>query len=165
MSNSGNCNPVSGPTEILSWEEMMKYNDLVEAFYFSSADMNSDNIAYISRRTGQTYRYSSESEINELPRDVRFNDDYIQIPSRNALELGRDLVWHFVAKECPRYKETVRAYFKTRGPYKRYKLLLSELELLHKWYKFEDEQTRTTLLDWCAENGIPVEDEFVESWH
>jgi hypothetical protein len=34
---------------------------------------------------------------------------------------------------------------------------IDDLDLLDKWYSFENEETRKALLDWCKANKIPIQ--------
>jgi hypothetical protein len=93
---------------------------------------------------------------NELTDDI---DDpkYIFIPHKNDLDLGKKLVIEFVSEFLPEELDRVSSFFRSRGAYSRYKDLLSEKDLLEKWYSFEDERQKAALIEWCAENGIEIE--------
>ena len=87
------------------------------------------------------------------------NDDYIAIPHKTDLDLGKPLVIEFVRNHCPELRESVNAIFSRRGAYGRYKELLAEKSLLDEWYAFENARTKEVLLEWCAENGLVIETE------
>ena len=72
--------------------------------------------------------------------------------------MGQRLVWRFVEKEIPGLEPKVRGFFSRRGAYSRYKAFLAEIDLLDKWYEFEDRETQKALRTWCAENEIELED-------
>jgi hypothetical protein len=97
------------------------------------------------------------SDIDELPDDVDGNDDYVAIPHKNELDLGKPLVLEFVRKRCPELTNRVLAIFSRRGAYGRYKDLLAEKNRLEEWYAFENERTREALLKWCEQEGVVVQ--------
>jgi hypothetical protein len=88
---------------------------------------------------------------------VETNSNYIKVPHKNDLDLGQRLVWQFIRREIPGLEENVRRLFLARGAYGRYKSFLNEVGLLEKWYRFEGETIKDTLLEWCVENGIRME--------
>lgn len=136
----------------------MKYADLESAFVLHNDGDPYDHVVYISRSTGQTYYRSDMSDIDELPEDVEENDDYVEIPHRYDLDLGKELVWEFVDRQIPGLKNKVQGFFSRRGAYSRYKAFLADLELLDAWHQFEDERTKEALLEWCESVGISIED-------
>ena len=136
----------------------MKYDDLELAFMFLNSGTQYENAAYVSRSTGQTFWRSEAADVDDLPDDVEANSDYVEIPHKNDLDLGQQLVWRFVRREIPGDEEKVRGLFSRRGAYGRYKSFLEEMGLLEKWHRFEDEMTKEVLLEWCVVNGIQIED-------
>lgn len=136
----------------------MKFADLELAFGFHNDGDPYDHVVYISRSTGQTYYRSDMSDNDELPEDVEENDDYVEIPHKYDLGLGKELVWDFVDLQIPGLKSKVQRIFSRRGAYGRYKAFLADLELLDAWRRFQDERTKEALLEWCESVGISIED-------
>jgi hypothetical protein len=134
----------------------MKYSDLESAFDYLNSGDPYDHTVYVSRSTGQTFYRSDMADIDELPEDVEDNDDYVEIPHRYDLNLGKQLVWDFVDREIPGLKGKVQRIFSRRGAYSRYKAFLADLELLDAWHRFEAERTKEVLLEWCETAGIPI---------
>ena len=135
----------------------MTFAELELAFEFVNMGRDFETVAYVSRSTGQTYVCSEASGIDELPDDVSENDDYVEIPNRNDLDLGQQLVWKFVDRRIPERMSEVRQIFSRRGAWSRYKDLLAELGLLDDWHRFDDESTREALLGWCRDVGVAIE--------
>jgi hypothetical protein len=94
---------------------------------------------------------------DELPEDLDESDDYIDIPHKNDLDLGKALVMDFVHSRCPEEIDRVLSIFRRPGAYGRFKDLLEQKSLLDEWYEFEQQRTRQALLHWCAENSIELE--------
>ena len=136
----------------------MKYADLEFEFNSVSSGDPYDHTVYVSRSTGQTYFRSDMADVDELPDDVEENDDYVEIPHKHDLDLGKKLVWEFVDLQIPGLKNKVQGIFSRRGAYSRYKAFMADLELLDAWFRFENERTREALLEWCRDEGIPVDD-------
>jgi hypothetical protein len=136
----------------------MKFSDLELAFEFISSGDPFDKAAYVSRSTGMTFIRSDLADVDELPEDVEENDDYVEIPHKHDLDLGKKLVWEFVDRQIPGLKNKVQGIFSRRGAYSRYKAFLADLELLDAWHRFEDERTKEALLGWCESEGISIED-------
>lgn len=135
----------------------MKYGDLELTFMFVASEGLGENIAYLSRSTGETFWYSDATGVDDLPEDVVENDDYVEVPHRYELGLGKELVWDFVAREIPERENEVRRIFSRKGAYGRYKSFLERLGLLDTWYKYEAQRTKDSLVAWCRAVGIPIE--------
>lgn len=90
----------------------IKYREVLDAYLFVSAGMQSEHQAFICKTTGTIY-YSSDAidEEEELPDDLETSDTYVSVPHRNELDLGRDLVFSFVGHELPDERDTVRGMF------------------------------------------------------
>ena len=135
----------------------MNYEDIELAFHFVSGAPPGERSAVINRITGESYYAAVMSDSDELPDDVDGNDDYVAIPHKNELDLGKPLVLEFVRTRCPELTNRVLAIFSRRGAYGRYKDLLAEKNRLEEWYAFENERTREALLKWCEQEGVVVQ--------
>lgn len=134
---------------------MINFSDLEDAFFFVSSEQPSMNSAIINKRTGETFYRSDLTDIDEFPENYE-SDDFIEIPHKNDLNLGRDLVFDFVVSYFPERLDDVMAIFRSRGAYLRFKDLLDSAGLLEEWYKFEDERTKSTLRQWCKDRNVPI---------
>jgi hypothetical protein len=135
----------------------MNYDTIEEAFLFVSGPPPFEHTAVVHRKTGESFYASLMSDYDELPEDVDESDDYINIPHKNDLDLGKSLVMEFVRSRCPEEIDRVLTIFCRRGAYGRFKNLLEQKSLLDEWYAFEQQRTREALLHWCEENGIVLE--------
>lgn len=132
----------------------MTYDTIEEAFLFVSSAPAFEHIAVVNRATGESFFASAMAGFDEIPEDVDQSDDFIGIPHKNDLDLGKPLVMDFVRSRCPEEIDRVLTIFRRRGAYGRFKELLAEKNLLEPWYLFEQARTREALLQWCEENGI-----------
>lgn len=137
---------------------MINYSDLEMAFLFVSMSPPDENYAYFNKETGDTYYVSEFGDSDDLPDDFEENENYISIPHKNDLELGRNLVFDFVAANLPDAFEKVRSIFSSKGAYARYKDLLEYNGQLEAWYDFENKATEQALRQWCNDNDIKVTD-------
>jgi hypothetical protein len=135
----------------------MTYDDIENAFLFVSGAPPFEHSAVVHRVSGEIFYASIVAGIDEIPEDVGENDDYLWIPQKNDLDLGKSLVMDFVRAHCEEEMEEVLDIFRRKEAYGRFKDLLAQKGLLEDWYAFEQERTREALLEWCAENGVVLE--------
>ncbi len=137
---------------------LIKFGDVEDAFFFVSSDPDDANSAFLCRETGQILCQSEMAEIDEIgDQDLDMNV-WVAIPHKNDLELGRDLVYDFVAEYLPEDYERVYGMFQRRGAYRIYKDFLDSKGLLQKWYDFENQRTQQALRQWCEDNEIELSD-------
>lgn len=137
----------------------IKLSELLDAFTFSSAGVALDCFAYINLDTGAIYLVSDEMDINteqEMPDDLETSDQYLCVPHKNDLELGRTLAFSFVEEELPDDYDTASDIFRSKGAYGQFKDLLDSRDMLQNWYDYESRMTEAALRRWCKENGIEV---------
>lgn len=135
------------------------FSDIEDALMFVSSSGYGENSALLDKSTGKIYyrsEYGGLDEFEEVPEDEYNPDIHIEIPHKNDLNLGRDLVFKFVEKFIPDDYERVDKIFRKRGAYSRYKDLLDSRGVLQKWYDFENQRQQSALLQWCRENDIDV---------
>jgi len=154
----------NGMWEVLHEREMLKrrsvdmtYDTIEEAFLFVSGAALFERTAVVHRQTGETFYASLMSDYDELPEDLDESDDYVGIPHKNDLDLGKPLVMDFVRSQCPKEVDRILTIFRRRGAYGRFKDFLKQKGLLDDWYVFEQQRTRQALLQWCEENDIELE--------
>ena len=135
----------------------MKYDDIEFLFEYVGSGRRFERSAYLNRRTGESYLTSEFGDSDELPDDLEENDDYLRIPHRNDLDLGRNLVFEFVEHRLPSAIEQVRDFFRNAGAYSRFRDLLEQNDLLDDWYKVETDRTHAAILNWCEENNIELQ--------
>ena len=137
----------------------MTYSTIEDAILFVSSAPPCEHYAVVNRITGEAFFASEYTGESEYPDDVDENDDYIAIPHKNDLDLGKPLVMEFVRSRCPDMTGRVLAIFSRAGAYQRYKQFLAENHLLEEWYAFENARTKEALLEWCAVKGLVLEPE------
>lgn len=135
-----------------------KYSDIEDAFLYVSSGMYGMNSAVLSRDTVKIYYISDMSGMDETEEEEDLDwDNCVEIPHKNDLDLGKDLVFEFVRKNLPDDYEYVQDLFHRRGAYSRYKAWLEQKGLLEKWYDFENNSEEWALRRWCIENEIELE--------
>ena len=138
-------------------KKKLTIQELEEAYDMAQSDMDIYQIyIFISRSTREICFLSDvdedidEAEIERLDND----DNFVAIPDKIELDLGKSVVWEFVNREIPQFRQKVERFFKRPGAYSIFKSFLEDLNLLDKWYKFEENSTRDALLRWARENNI-----------
>ena len=135
----------------------IKFSDIEHAYLFVSMAPEFSNQAILCKETGEIFYASEYDDEDEIPEDVYENDECIEIPGKNELDLGKNLVFEFVEENLPEMYERVRQIFRKRGAYARYKDLLDEKGLLQRWYDFENDRQTQALKEWCADNEIELD--------
>jgi hypothetical protein len=108
------------------------------------------------KETGEIFYTSDYDDVDEIPEEVYDRDDCIEIPHKNDLDLGRNLVFEFIEQYLPGDFERVRKIFRRKGAYGRYKDLLEDRGFLKRWYDFENTRRTETLREWCKDNEIKL---------
>jgi len=134
---------------------MVKFSDIEDAFFYVSSDQPFMNEAIVNRKTGKTYYKSELSGNNDFPKDMN-SQDYLDIPHKNDLDLGNNLVSDFTIEIIPEHSATIERIFRQRGAYRRFKDFLNSVGKLEAWYKFEDEKTKNALRQWCKDNNLEI---------
>jgi hypothetical protein len=113
--------------------------------------------AYICKETGRIYVVSSDLDIDEdPPPDIEQSDQYLALPSKRDLRLGRDLAIAFVMEHLPSDLDAAYDCFRRCGAYARFKSLLLRRGQLDAWHRFEEDATVLALRDWCDEHGFEL---------
>ncbi len=134
-----------------------KWNDIENAFLFVSMAPMYQNHAFLNIDNGQIYYSSETSDSDKIPKNMNAPGKYIEIPHKNDLDLGKDLVYQYIKKYLPEHYDTVWKIFGKKGAYSRYKQFLENLGKLEEWFKFENGVIDKTLRDWCKENEIEID--------
>ena len=138
----------------------VKLSELVDAFEFVSFSDLYEHQAYICKRTGRIILVSEGVDLEEdleVPDDPELAD-YLPVPHRRDLGLGRRIALSFVAEELPGSFDEATEIFSRKGAYSRFKQLLQTNGILDKWYAFEARATETALEEWCDGVGVTLID-------
>ncbi|MFW8602451.1 transglutaminase-like domain-containing protein [Desulfobacterota bacterium M19] len=133
----------------------INYSDIEDAFMFVSSGYPCEHTAYISRYTGVIYYHSEYGDFDELPEDID-DPQYISIPHKTELNLGKRLVLKFAYKYLGDKADEVESFFRRKGAYAKFKSLLERLGKLELWYKYEESAQRKLLTEWLEDNNIKI---------
>ena len=136
-----------------------KFKAIEEAFFHVDFGQAFEGVAILCKDTGEIF-YDSNNEWEEesIPDEVWQRKDCIGIPDKRDLDLGTVLVFEFVNEYMPEMYGRVKRIFSHSGAYANFKDLLEDKELLETWYEFEDKKEEKAIREWCAENGVELED-------
>ena len=133
-----------------------KFAEVLDGFEFGAVGAMVTNQAFISLERGTVHFVSSELEPEEdAPEDLD-SGDYLALPDKAALGLGRELAMEFAQEQLPGDVDTIRGFFSKRGAYRRFKDFLERRGRIQAWYDYESAATEVRLHAWCAEHGIDL---------
>jgi hypothetical protein len=138
----------------------VSFQEILDAFEFVGSSSVGEHQALLCRRTGKIYWRSELSDLDELndelPDDVEDDENYIAIPDRRELDLGKPLVLDFAREFLPNDFDEVRYIFGKKGAYQKFRALLIRRTALDRWHDFEAKATERALREWCELNSIEV---------
>ena len=135
---------------------VVNYQEILEAFEFVGFGSVYEHQAFLCKKTGKVYWQSEYSdELEELPDDID-SENYIEIPHKNELDLGKKLVIDFAYECLPNEVENVEGMFNKKGAYSKFKNFLESKGMLEQWYDYESKAQERALREWCKLNSIEV---------
>jgi len=137
---------------------VLQFSDIKMAFEFVSSAPMSVNTAILCKDTGEIFYTSDYDDMDEIPEEAYLSDDCIQIPHKNDMDMGKNLVFEFVERYLPNDFGRVRQIFRSSGAYARYKDLLDDRGQLKQWIEYENARQTETLREWCHQNRIKLSD-------
>ena len=135
---------------------MVNFSELQDAYIFVSSAGYGMHSAFLNKDTGQLFWRSEVGDLDEISDEDLDWENCIDIPHRNDLGLGQQLVFEFIETHLSEEYEHVQLIFHKRGAYSRFKDLLESKGLLQSWYDFESEREEQVLRRWCHENEIQI---------
>lgn len=137
----------------------VKFSDVLEGYEYTNFDTGGINQAFLDKETGKVYYYTDSGDnFEELPEDLDESDKYIEIPCKNDLDLGRNLVFDFAVQHLPDDANYIQDMFRRKGAYSQFRNFLEHKGAIKKWYDFENEQVEKALREWCALYGVELVD-------
>ena len=136
----------------------IKFSKIEDAFEFVSSGGYGDQAALLDKKTGAIYFQSEYGDFDEIPDEKWESDNTLEIPHKKSLDLGTHLVFRFVDEFMPDDYGRVQNIFSRRSAYAYYRDLLAERGILDKWYTYENSATQRAVREWCADEGVELED-------
>ncbi|MBS0469109.1 MAG: hypothetical protein JSR14_18140 [Proteobacteria bacterium] len=133
---------------------IVKFNEVLDAYELSDFDGLVDTRAFISLQRGTVHIVSHDLEQEGEPPEDIDGGDYLALPDKAELCLGRSLAIEFTQEQLPGDIDTVWEYFRKRGAYGHFKHLLERKGRLQAWYDYENAAKQDRLSAWCADHGI-----------
>lgn len=131
----------------------VKLTELELAFQFASSSADFGSEAFLNLENGE-FIYVGDAVDDEPPVDLYDSKKYLCVPIKRDLDLGKNLAIQFVEEIMPNDIDNVYSIFRSKGAYSKFKRLLSEQQVLDKWFEYEELAHKEALLNWCEENGI-----------
>jgi hypothetical protein len=104
---------------------------------------------------GELY-WNGSDEREGLPDDPEGQEQFVPVPSRRDLDLGRDLALRYARDHLPEDYDLVDATFRAPGAYSRFKHLLERRDRLQQWHAFEQAAVERELREWCEAVGLDL---------
>ena len=134
------------------------FSEIEMAFMYVGSAMYGMNSAVVCKDTGKILYRSDMAGIDEIEDEGDLDwDQCVEIPHKNDLDLGRNLVFEFVEEYIPEDYECVRKMFRRSGAYSRYRDLMERRGLLKEWHDIENRREERALRNWCKENEIELD--------
>jgi hypothetical protein len=133
---------------------MLKFEDIENAFFFVGSSSYGMNSAVLCKSTGQINYRSEMTGLDEISEEDLDWGTCVEIPHKNDLGLGQELVFEFVDNHLPDQYHQVRQFFRRSGAYGRFKSLLETKGLLQSWFNLQNQREEQELRQWCMENEI-----------
>ena len=133
---------------------MLDLNELEMAVELVSAASGIDAEAYIRRSDLKVIVWVDDGESDPLPPNVYDESLFIAVPTKNELELDRRLAFEFTEAYLSGEYEAVRAFFKKKGAYGRFRGLLEKTNKLELWYEYQAKAVHRALRSWCKMHNL-----------
>ena len=135
---------------------MIEFSAIQDAFFFVGSASYGMHSAILDKRSRQIFWRSEMGDLDEISdADIEW-EHCIEIPHKNDLKLGRDLVYDFVLEHLPDDYDRIIDYFHGPGAYRMFKELLYSKGLLQTWFDFESQEEERKLREWCRDNEIEI---------
>jgi hypothetical protein len=135
---------------------MFTFSEIHDAFLFVNSAEEGMNRAILCKDTGLIFFRSEWGDINEMDDEELDCDEFVEIPHKNELDLGQNLVFEFAEEYLAGECDLVSEIFQRRGAHGRFKDLLAQKSLLKSWYGFQNRREEEALRQWCLENEIEM---------
>ena len=142
--------------------QAVSLDELIAAMLFVSDAYSMDAAAYLHRPSGEIYWQSIEALVGELYEDEKLpagfetSPEYLRIPNKRQLNVGKALVFAFVRQFMPHAYAEVAAFFRKPGAYGRFREMVEDSDLLERWRAFQDAGEKEAMRAWCRENGVAL---------
>jgi hypothetical protein len=139
---------------------MANFKEIEHAYEFVNFDSYGMNRAVFRKDTEEILYQSELGDMKEIEiaEDMLDDENCIDIPRKNDLDLGQTLVFEFMEEKLPEKLVVVENFFRHSGAYSNFKALLEAEGLLQSWYDFESLEQEKALRQWCKDNNIKLED-------
>jgi len=115
--------------------------------------------AWLDLEKGVLIVYSGDGVIDDEtppPDDIDDNPRYVPIPTRQELDLGRELALDFMAEHRPDEVQWALDTLRRRGGWHRFKDHLEDIGLIREWFDYQERRTNEALKAWCEAQGVDV---------
>lgn len=134
----------------------MSYDTIEDAFNYISEGQPGERKAMVHRSTGKVFLASVEAGFDQVLPEFGSDSDYLLIPSRQDLDLGKGLILEFFNTHAQAEVPQVKAIFNRSGAFRNVKALMRSLHLLDLWHLYEEQRIEELLRKWCQDRGLAI---------
>lgn len=129
--------------------------DLTAAFEWVSSDgaAGIGAQAFVCRDTGKVI-WIGDGIDEAPPEDIEDSQRYLPVPDARGFDMGKHLVFRFIAEYLPSADDEVSDMFRRRGAYSRLRQLLDRKGLWNQWNAYQAAAIERELRQWCEDNGF-----------
>lgn len=135
----------------------MHYDTIEEAYHFVNGARYGERRALLHRPSGKAFYASTVADYGDLPAEVETSSDYVALPHKKDLALGKEVASDFIEENCPEQMARVMGIFARKDAYRHLKDLLTSIGLVETWYLYEDAREREELQTWCREHDLSLD--------
>jgi len=143
---------------------MISFNEVYDAYEYVCVGRDGGASAHLNPESGNVVIVpsaiaSDQDEIEAAEKQLE-TGEWIELPNKYELGLGKELVFRFAADNLSNNEfRRVERIFSHRGAYGNWKDFLEERDLLKKWYDFSNDAEVKALKAWLVAAEIPFVDD------
>lgn len=146
---------------------MFAYSELSSAYDYANFYNDPEAAAYVNVKEGKIVvlvpEERSESGEYEEARKALQKGEWIALPEKRELGLGKDLVFRFAEDHFSLNEQRfIAGMFSRSGAYGNWRDFLECKGLLNEWHQFENEEEDKALKEWLTDMEIPFRDDSVK---
>jgi len=143
---------------------MISFNEVYDAYEYVCIGSDGGASAHLNSESGKVLIVpsaiaSDHDEIEAAEKQLE-TGEWIELPDKYELHLGKELVFRFAADNLSENDfMRVERIFSHRGAYGNWKDFLEDRDLLKKWYDFSNDAEIKALKEWLVAAAIPFADD------
>jgi len=136
-----------------------EFVSLPDEAFRAAEEMSDEDEMDDEAETASDRFFDVEEDQIELAKDIMDNsDDYVELPSEYDIHEYEIMENFCLSIKDEKVGKLLLIAIKGAGAFRRFKDMISELEVEDDWYKFRDEAYKELAMEWCDDNGLKYEE-------